>query len=310
MRGSEFAELQAFLAVAEQGSFVRAAEALQVSPSALSQTIKGLESRLGVRLFNRTTRRVALTQAGERLLQRLGPAMSEVEAAVTDAVELGERPRGRLRIHAFRVGYQLYLEPLLAAFAEAYPDIELDLTLDDQPVDMVEASFDGAIRLGELLEQDMVAIPLGPALRHCVVASPAYVRRHGQPQTPADLHRHRCINWRWPGQMHPYQWEFYREGGWFRVAVHGSLIVNDLRAMLDAAVNGVGIAFTVEDWAAPLIREGRLITLLEPWCAPFEGFYFCYPRQRHHLAAMRAFIDFLKQHSGRLKGAYYASNTS
>ncbi|WP_110651774.1 LysR family transcriptional regulator [Salinicola peritrichatus] len=299
MRGSEFAELQAFLAVAEQGSFVRAAEAMQVSPSALSQTIKGLEGRLGVRLFHRTTRRVGLTQAGERLSRRLKPAIAEVEAAVTDASELGERPRGRLRLHAFRVGYQLYLEPLLAAFADAYPEIELDLTLDDQPVDMIEAGFDGAIRLGELLEQDMVAIPLGAMLRHCVVASPEYVARHGKPRTPSDLHRHRCINWRWPGQMHPYQWEFQRDGGWFRVAVHGPLIVNDLRAMLDAAVNGVGIAFTVEAWAAPLIRQERLVTMLEPWCAPFEGFYFYYPRQRHHLAAMRAFIDFLKQRSTR-----------
>ncbi|WP_295038743.1 LysR family transcriptional regulator [Salinicola sp.] len=143
MRGSEFAELQAFLAVAEQGSFVRAAEALQVSPSALSQTIKGLEARLDVRLFHRTTRRVGLSQAGERLLARLKPAVEEVEAAVADAAELGERPQGRLRLHAFRVGYQLYLSPLLARFAEAYPDIELDLTLDDQPVDMIEAGFDG-----------------------------------------------------------------------------------------------------------------------------------------------------------------------
>lgn len=299
MRGSEFAELQAFLAVAEQGSFVRAAETRQVSPSALSQTIKGLEARLGVRLFNRTTRRVRLTQAGERLLKRLKPAVAEIEAAVTDAAELGERPRGRLRLHAFRVGYQLYLEPLLVAFADAYPEIELDLTLDDQPVNMVEAGFDGAIRLGELLEQDMVAIPLGSMLRHCVVASPGYVAQHGKPSTPSDLHRHRCINWRWPGQIHPYQWEFQRDGGWFRVAVHGPLVVNDLRAMLEAAVNGVGIAFTVEAWAAPLIRQERLVTMLEPWCAPFDGFYFSYPRQRHHLAAMRAFIDFLKQRSTR-----------
>lgn len=297
MRGSEFADLQAFLAVAEQGSFVRAAEALQVSPSALSQTIKGLEARLDVRLFHRTTRRVGLTQAGERLLARLRPAVTEVEAAVRDATELGARPRGRLRIHAFRVGYQLYLEPLLAEFARTYPEIELDLTLDDQPVDMVETGYDGAIRLGELLEQDMVAIPLGSMLRHCVVASPAYVARHGKPRTPSDLHHHRCINWRWPGQMHPYQWEFQRDGTWFRVAVHGPLIVNDLRAMLDAAANGVGIAFGVDAWVSPLIREGRLVTMLEPWCAPFEGFYFCYPRQRHHLAAMRAFIDFLKQYS-------------
>ncbi|WP_110597624.1 LysR family transcriptional regulator [Salinicola lusitanus] len=297
MRGNEFAELQAFLAVAEQGSFVRAAEALQVSPSALSQTIKGLEARLDVRLFHRTTRRVGVSQAGERLLARLKPAVEEVEAAVADAAELGERPQGRLRLHAFRVGYQLYLAPLLTRFAEAYPDIELDLTLDDQPVDMIEAGFDGAIRLGELLEQDMIAMPLGATLRHCVVASPAYVKRHGKPATPSDLHRHRCINWRWPGQMHPYQWEFHRDGGWFRVAVHGPLIVNDLRAMLEAAVNGVGIAFTVDAWAAPLIREGRLVTMLDDWCAPFDGFYFCYPRQRHHLAAMRVFIDFLKRNA-------------
>lgn len=303
MRGSEFADLQAFLAVAEHGSFVRAAEALQITPSALSQIIKGMEARLDVRLFHRTTRRVGLTQAGEHLLARLKPAMTEVQSAVADVTEFGRRPQGRLRIHAFRVGYQLYLEPLLAEFSSSYPEIELDLTLDDQPVDMIDAGFDGAIRLGELLEQDMVAIPLGPAIRHCVVASPDYIARHGKPLTPSELHHHRCINWRWPGQMHPYQWEFHRDSGWFRVAVHGPLIVNDLRAMLDAAANGIGIAFAVEEWAAPLIREGRLVTMLDEWCAPFEGFQFCYPRQRHHLAAMRAFIDFLKRQQNNIFSA-------
>ncbi|WP_106478887.1 LysR family transcriptional regulator [Phytohalomonas tamaricis] len=295
MRGNEFAELQAFVAVAERGSFVRAAEALQVTPSALSQTIRGLEARLNIRLFNRTTRSVRLTTAGARLFKRLQPVFEEVTAAVADAASLGERPSGRLKIHAFRLASQVFLEPAFEAFLTAYPDIVLDVTIDDSTVDIVAEGYDAALRLGELLEQDMVGVRLGPQLRQIAVASPDYIARHGKPRTPSELHQHRCINWRWPGQLHPYQWEFKKDDSWFSVAVHGPLIVNDQRVALEAAVNGIGIAFWAEDQMAELIRAGKLVPLLDEWCAPFDGFFLCYPQQRHHLASLRAFVDFFKQ---------------
>jgi DNA-binding transcriptional LysR family regulator len=295
MRGSNYAELQAFVAIAERGSFVRAAEELQVTPSALSQTLRSLEERMGVRLFNRTTRSVSLTIAGEHLLERLKPALQEVANAVENACLFGEKPSGRLRIHALRLASRMFLEPIFQPFAEAYPDIELDVVLDDKPVDIVADGFDATLRLGELIEQDMVGIKLGPQLKQIPAASPEYVARFGQPETPKDLEKHRCINWRWPGQIHPYRWEFYHEGEWFSVAVKGPLIVNDQRVAIEAAMNGVGIAFWLEDQMMPFIEAGKLVPLLEEWCAPFDGFYLSYPRQRQQLASLRAFIDFLKQ---------------
>lgn len=298
MRGNEFAELQAFVAISRHGSFVRAAEELQISPSALSQTIRALEQRIGGRLFNRTTRSLSLTDAGERLLARLAPALDEVAAAVVEVSHLASRPTGRLRVHALRLASRRYLEPIYPAFCEAYPEITLDVVIDDATMDLVAAGFDVGIRLGELLEQDMVGVRLGPELCQVAVASPAYLARHGTPQTPADLHKHRCINWRWPGQVHPYQWEFLGEQRWFSVAVDGPLIVNDQRVALEAAVNGVGIAFWVEDQAEPYVREGKLVRLLEGWSGSFPGFFLCYPQQRQHSPALRAFVDFLRQTHG------------
>ena len=299
MRGQNYAELQAFVAIAERGSFVRAAEELQVSPSALSQTIRSLEERMGVRLFNRTTRSVSLTIAGEHLLERLRPALQEVANAVENACLFGEKPSGRLRVHALRLASRVFLEPIFQPFSEAYPEIELDVVLDDRPVDIVTEGFDATLRLGELIEQDMVGIKLGPELRQIPAASPSYLERYGYPETPYDLENHRCINWRWPGQIHPYRWEFKRDTEWFAIAVKGPLIVNDQRVAIEAAVTGVGIAFWLEDQMEPFIQAGTLVPLLQEWCAPFDGFYLSYPRQRQQLASLRAFIDFLKKDSAR-----------
>lgn len=297
MRGTEFSELQGFMAIATYGSFVRAAESMNITPSALSQSMKALETRLGVQLLHRTTRRVRLTEAGERLVSRLHPAIEELTAAVAEASQLATRPRGRIRIHAMRLGSLLYLEPHLAAFLDEYPDIKVDVTLDDAPVDTVKEGYDVSIRLGEMLDQDFVAFPLGPRLRQIAAAAPAYLERFGRPETPADLKEHRCITWRWPGHLGSYQWEFFKEGQWFKVTLNGALTFNDQRATLDAAAAGAGVAFWAEDQVMPYVERGELVPLLEDWSAPFEGFYLCFPKQNQKSAAMDAFLNHMKRHA-------------
>lgn len=221
MRGSEFARLRAFITIVDEGNFARAAAQLRVSPSTLSQTIRELEESLGVRLLNRTTRSVAMTQAGERLLARFKPALAEMTAAVDDIRSLRETPAGMIRLQTPRTASVMLIEPLLGRFFESYPDITIDITIDDAPTDFVEAGYDICLRLGELLEQDMVAVKLGGDIRQIAVASPAYLARFGRPTTPADLHAHRCINWRWPGSKRLYNWEFADNGRWFSVAIVG-----------------------------------------------------------------------------------------
>jgi DNA-binding transcriptional LysR family regulator len=276
LSGADYNQLRAFVAVGDLLSFSRAAEVLGVSPSALSQMVRGFEERVGVRLFNRTTRSVALTDAGEAIGQvRLYRA----------------RLSGTVRVHAFRSAAETYIAPMLQAFAEAYPDVVLDITLDDAVVDVVAGGFDAAIRIGEVIARDMIAVPLGKELRQVAVASPAYLSRHGQPEHPSDLVRHRCIRWRWPGRVTPYAWEFFEDGSWFEVVVNGPLIVNDKGMAVQAALQGIGIGFPVEAAVTEHIAEGRLVPLLERWSAPFPGLFLCYPAQRQMAPALRAFID-------------------
>lgn len=288
---SDFGQLRAFVAVGEQLSFSRAAALLGVSPSALSQMVRGFEERVGLRLLNRTTRSVSLTPAGATLLQRVRPAVADLAVAVEQARQSRERPAGRVRVHAFRVAADLFLAPMLRPFSEAYPDVVLDITLDDAVVDMVKGGFDAGIRVGEVIERDMVAVRLGPDLRQIVVASPDYLARHGAPANPGDLKNHQCIRWQWPGHATPYNWEFWQDGRWFDVAIDGPLVVNSRDLELQAALAGVGLAFVVEQTVAPLIAEGRLIPLLQQWSALFPGFFLCYPEQRQMAPALRAFID-------------------
>lgn len=291
---SDFAGIRAFVAVAEALSFSRAAEALGVSHSALSQMIRGLEDRVGAQLLNRTTRSVSLTQAGRGFLDRVRPAVEALGGAV-DQLRAGDgRPSGVVRIHSFRTAAELFLTPMLADFAKAYPAIVLDITLDDAAIDFVSAGFDAAIRLGEIIEKDMVAIRLGPQLRQIAVASPAYVAAHGAPTTPTDLLSHTCIRWRWPGHEAPYAWEFFENDRWFSVAVSGPLIASNREFGVKAALSGLGIAFAIEEVVAPFIADGRLVPLLEPWSARFPGFVLCYPQQRHMSPALRALIDVLR----------------
>ena len=294
MRATGNTDLRAFVAVAEQGNFSKAAEQLGLSPSSLSQIIRTFEERLGVRLIHRTTRSVSLTEAGERLLLRIRPALAELDAALSDVGHFRDQPAGILRVRCLRHAFRIHVAPILAPFHTAYPDIKLDILLDDAIVDLVAGGFDIGFTLGEVLEKDMVGVKLGGEMRQIAVASPDYIARHGRPQTPKDLHSHKCIRWRWPGRTTPYNWEFFKDGAWFEVEVDGPLILSEQTMTIDAAVQGMGIAFWIEQELKPLIEQGKLVPLLEEYSAPFPGFYICYPQQRQMAPALRAFIDFIK----------------
>jgi DNA-binding transcriptional LysR family regulator len=297
MRGNEYADLTAFIAVVEHGSFARAAEHLRVSRSALSQIIRGLEERLGLRLLNRTTRSVSLTDAGLRLHARLVPAVMALEAAIEDVNVLRDKPAGTLRVCFTRLAATLFLEPILGRFHAAYPDIALDITLDDALTDIVAGRFDVGVRMGDLLEKDMVAVRLGGNLGQLVVASPSYIAKHGKPDTPADLHDHQCINWRQPGSSKLNNWTFQKNGEWFSVAVNGPLVVSDRPLAMAAAIQGIGLALTAAPRARPFIASGALVPLLEEWCVSYVGWHLFYPKQRHVPATVRVFVDFIRKHS-------------
>jgi DNA-binding transcriptional LysR family regulator len=294
MRGSEFAELTAFVAVAEHKSFSRAAGHLRVSPSALSQTIRHLEERLGARLLNRTTRSVALSKAGERLLARVRPSMSELDSAVAEVRESRGVPSGSLRINAPRIAALRFIAPLIGRFNAAYPDIVLDIKVEDALTDIVAGRFDAGIRLGESLDKDMVAVKLSRELEMWAVGSPDYFARHGVPKTPRELLKHRCLNWRWPSDGTLYRWEFEKDGRAFEVAVDGPLIVNDTGLYLRGALDGVGLAYMMDDEVRPWLEAGRLKRVLKDWSPRFPGFHLYYPNRRQVPAPLRAFIDLLR----------------
>lgn len=293
MRGSDHAELRAFAAIAAHGSFTRAAAQLGVSPSALSQMIRRLEERLGIRLLNRTTRSVAPSEAGMRFLARLLPALADLDAAVEDVRNLRDVPSGPLRLNANRIAALHHLAPVIGPFLRAWPDIRLDIVVEDRLVDIVAGGFDAGIRLGEKVERDMVAVPLGGAVEMMVVAAPAYLERHGAPATPHELTRHACVNMRWPTDLSLYRWEFERDGAALEVAVDGPLAVTNPEAALPAVLDGLCIAYLFDHQVRPLIAAGRLVRLLEAWTPAFPGFYLYYPSRRQMSPALRAFIDFL-----------------
>lgn len=294
LSAGDFNQLRAFVAVAGSLNFSRAAENLGVSSSALSQTVRALEERVGVSLFNRTTRSVSLTEAGAKLFERVQPAVEELAEALGETRERRAHPAGTVRMHCFRAAADLHLTPILRAFSDAFPQIVLDITLDDAVVDIVAEGYDVAIRLGEVIDKDLIAVKLGPDLRQTAVASPDYLARYGTPAHPRDLLAHRCIGWRWPGQKTPYKWEFMENGKWFEVAVDGPLISNKKGFGVQAAVDGVGIAFASQQLIAAHIAEGRLVPLLEAWSAPFPGYYLCYPAQRQMAPPLRAMIDTIR----------------
>jgi DNA-binding transcriptional LysR family regulator len=298
MRGSEYAELRAFATIVERGSFARAAAHLRVSPSALSQTIRGLEERMGVRLLNRTTRSVAPSEAGSRLMARLGPALAELDSALAETAVARDRPAGLLRLNVPRIAAGRFIAPLLGRFHRAYPDVTLDVVVDDRITDIVAARFDAGIRLGERVERDMVAVKLCDDVEMMVVASPAYLTEHGTPRTPRDLSRHRCINVRMATDGRLYRWEFERGKQSLQVAVDGPLIVTDPDLALPAAIEGVGIAYLFDHQVRASLEAGQLVRLLTAWTPPFPGFYLYYPGRRHMPATLRAFIDLVREQRG------------
>ena len=294
MRGSEFTELKAFSAIVEEGSFVRAAARLRVSPPALSQSIRQLEARVGVRLLNRTTRSVSATAAGDALFSRLAVAFGELESAIADVHAARDRPAGSLRINVPRVAATRFIAPILGDFQRSYPDIALTVIVDDRLADIVGGRFDAGIRLGERLEKDMVAVKLSEDLEMAAVAAPAYLENRAIPRHPQELHQHQCIKFEWPGGGNLYRWEFARGKRALEIAVEGSLTVNDTELMLNAVLDGVGIAYMLEYQVRPWIEQRRLVRFLEAWSPSFPGFYLYHPSSRHVPPALRAFIDFMR----------------
>ena len=285
--------LSAFMAVAEERSFTKAARRVGVSQSALSHAIRGLEEEIGVRLLARTTRSVAPTEAGEELLRSLRPALSDVRAALGKLAGMRGRPAGRVRLIVSPLATSSVLGPKLGQFARTYPDVVLDVTTEESRVDLVAGGYDAGIHYGEFIEQDMVAIRVSPDHRAAIVGAPGYFESHQTPKSPRDLVKHRCINFR-HGTDEVYRWEFEKGTQSVTVAVDGPLVVDDVELVLRAALDGVGLAYVGEDRAAPHIESGALIRVLERWCQPFPGFFMYYPSRRQQPAALSALIEMLR----------------
>lgn len=294
MRGSDFAELKAFVAVVERQSFARAAEHLGLSPSALSQTIRQLEGRVGARLLNRTTRSVAPSASGELLYNRIAPLFREMAAAIAEASEATGQMSGTLRINTLGIAARTIIAPRLSRFHQAYPDVVLDIVVDDSLADIVTGRFDAGIRVGGQLEKDMVAIRLTPDLNMIAVASPDYLARRGTPKSPAELHEHACINWRLQMDGRYYRWEFNKKGQRLEVAVDGPIVTNHADIGVAAALNGLGIAYHFErDGVGELLAQGRLVQVLADWSISRPGLFLYYPSRQHRPALLGAFIDCL-----------------
>jgi DNA-binding transcriptional LysR family regulator len=303
MRSNDFGELAAFVAVADHRNFSKAAVALGVSASTMSQTIRALEDRLGVRLLNRTTRSVALTDAGDRLLQQIHPALEEIGNAVESLTALSDTPAGVLHLAVGSLAVKMIIDPILASFRAAYPDITLDIAIDDSQLDIVDAHFDAGIRVGSRIERDMIAVRLTPDSRLIAVASPAYLAAHGRPERPEDLRAHDCNRFRATTGAVP-KWEFARGSEKIEIAVEGSLITNDLDHVVRAALNGLGISYMLEEYMAPHIAAGRLVPVLEEWSLPFAGYHLFYPSRRQVPPKLRAFITFLQASAPKRAGMW------
>jgi DNA-binding transcriptional LysR family regulator len=297
---ADLGDLTAFVAVARSGGFREAARASNASASSLSEAVSRLEARIGVRLLNRTTRRVATTEAGARLLDRLRPALGEVEAALDVVNAFRDRPAGTLRLNVPVSAARLVLPRIVPPFLAAYPDIRLEVVAEESFVDLLAAGCDAGIRYDERLEQDMIAIPIGPReQRFATAAAPSYLKRHGRPEHPRDLLDHACLRARFPSGAMP-SWEFERDGKAVKIDPTGPLIVNAGGASdlaVDAAVAGIGIITLFEDWLRPYLASGALEPVLEPWWLRFSGPFLYYPGRRYLPAPLRAFVDFIRSRS-------------
>ncbi len=294
MQRGNLDDLVAFLAVARERSFTKAAAKLGVSQSALSHTIRDLEARLGVRLLTRTTRSVSPTEAGERLLGTVGPRFEEIEAELTAVSELREKPAGTIRITATDYAADTILWPKLTKFLQQYPDIKVEITIDYGLTDIVAGRFDAGVRSGEQVAKDMIAVRIGPDMRVAVVGAPAYFRTRSEPKKPQDLIAHNCINLRLPTHGGLYAWEFEKGARELKVRAEGQLIFNGTFQMLNAALAGFGLAYVPEDLAQPYIAKGRLKRVLEDWCPPYSGYHLYYPSRRQSSAAFALLVDALR----------------
>lgn len=294
MKREHLADLTAFLAVAEERSFTRAAAKLGTSQSALSHTVRRLETNLGLRLLTRTTRNVAPTEAGERLIETLGPALSDIDAKLAALTELRDRPSGTIRITTSEYAANFILWPVIKRLLPDYPDLHIELSLDQSLTDIVEGRFDAGVRLGESLAKDMIAIPIGPDMRMAAFASPGYLDRYGVPSTPHDLTAHKCINLRLATLGGLYAWEFEKDGQALRVRVEGQLTFNDTPMVVEAAREGFGIGFIPEDHVMNLIKEKQLVRVLDDWCPPFAGYHLYYPSRRQPSSGFKLLVDALR----------------
>lgn len=287
-------ELTAFLAVAREKSFTKAAAKLGVSQSALSHTMRALEERLGVRLLARTTRSVSPTEAGERLLRTAGPRLDEIEAELAALGELRDKPAGTIRITAGEHSAESILWPALARLLPDYPDIAVEIMVDYGLTDIVAGRYDAGIRLGEQVARDMIAVRIGPDMRMAVVGAPSYLARHKRPQTPQDLTAHACINLRLPTYGGIYAWEFEKAGHELKVRVEGQLVFNNFSLRMNAVLAGLGLAYLPEDQVRTQLDDGQLVRLLADWCPPFSGYHLYYPSRRQPSAAFALLVEALR----------------
>jgi DNA-binding transcriptional LysR family regulator len=297
MQRENFNDILAFLAVARERSFTRAAAKLGVSQSALSHTISGLEARLGLRLLTRTTRSVSPTQAGERLLRTAAPRFEEIEGELKALSELRDKPAGTIRITATDYPADTILLPKLAKFLPEYPDIRVEIIIDYGLTDIVAQRYDAGVRWGEQVAKDMIAVRIGPDMRIAVVGAPSYFAKRSPPKTPQDLTDHICINLHLPTYGGLYAWEFEKGGRELRVRVEGQLVLNGTTQVLNAALAGFGLAYVPEDLAQPHVGQGRLKRVLEDWCLPFSGYHLYYPSRRHSSPAFALLVDALRYRS-------------
>lgn len=294
MADENYNDLAAFVIVAREKNFTRAAAKLGVSPSALSQTIRTLEERMGLRLLTRTTRSVSTTEAGERVLQTVGPRFEEIKAELMALGELRDKPAGTVRITCSEHAAETVLWPRLAPVLRQYPEVKLELYIDHSFIDIAAERFDAGVRLGESLDKDMVAIRIGPDGRLIVVAAPAYFEQHAIPQTPQDLMKHNCINLRLATQGGLYAWEFQNDSRHLNIRVDGQLTFNSMRPMVAAAIDGFGIAFVPENSVRDEIRSGRLVRVLDEWCPAFSGYHLYYPSRRQTSPALQIVANALR----------------
>jgi DNA-binding transcriptional LysR family regulator len=294
MRRDDLADLNVFLAVAEERSFTRAAARLSLTQSTLSHAIRGFEERLGVRLLTRTTRSVAPTEAGERLLQAARPGLEAIEAELAALSELRDKPAGTVRITTSAHAYETILWPALKRLLPEHPDVRVEVVIEHRFIDIVAERFDAGIRLGEAVERDMIAVRIGPELRYIVVGSPSYLAGRTAPAAPQDLTAHRCINFRHSASGALYAWEFEKDGRALNVRVEGPLAFNDTAPAMEAAMEGFGLAYVPEDIARAPIADGRLVEVLGDWCPPFPGYHLYYPSRRQMAPAFALLVEALR----------------